>query len=678
MPNGYPARNMLAGQSSPYLIQHAENPVHWRPWGEDALREAAQTGKPILLSVGYAACHWCHVMAHESFENPEIAALMNQLYVNVKVDREERPDVDQIYMAALHAMGEQGGWPLTMFLAPDGRPFWGGTYFPPDSRYGRPGFPQVLKAIEKAWREDRDNVERNAAALNDHLQALSKPPDGVHPPTGAVFDTLATRLLQLSDPVHGGLRGAPKFPNAPMTEIWLRAVDGNPDSEQATAFLHAMTAMCQGGIYDHIGGGLARYSTDEKWLVPHFEKMLYDNAHFIRLLARAYQLRPDDLFRVRIEETIAWLVREMRQPGGAFASSLDADSEGEEGRFYVWTVKEIDDVLGADAELFKKAYGVTQAGNFPESNLPGANVLSLPTGLQSNSEEEASLAASREALLAIRNKRIRPGIDDKILADWNGYMIRALAEAGFVFKRDDWIDLADGAFRFICESMSEDHELSHAWRDGVHVRPGLATDYGAMANAAISLHQVKGMYSYLESAGEWMAILQRDYADGHGGYYLTSKSAGDIAIRPRADSDEANPSGASQILEAMTRLARITGDAERLDDAHRLAGSLHAAAVNSGHGSAGFANALDTLLNGRHAKLFVDKPEDAEPWLDLLRQTPDPSITWQIVTGGESSTHMGIELTPPAKRPAAILCSDGACSAPLTDPEALADALKNS
>ncbi len=677
MSNGYPARNMLAGQSSPYLIQHADNPVHWRPWGEDALREAAETGKPILLSVGYAACHWCHVMAHESFENSEIAALMNQLFVNVKVDREERPDVDQIYMAALHAMGEQGGWPLTMFLAPDGRPFWGGTYFPPDSRYGRPGFPQVLTAVEKAWREDRDNVERNAAALNDHLQSLSRPPDGVPPPTRAVFDTLAARLLQLSDTVHGGLRGAPKFPNAPMTEIWLRAAEGNPDNEQATVFLHAMTAMCQGGIYDHLGGGLARYSTDEKWLVPHFEKMLYDNAHFIRLLARAYQLRTDELFRVRIEETIAWLVREMKQQGGAFASSLDADSEGEEGRFYVWTVDEIDEVLGADAEQFRNAYGVTQAGNFTESNIPGANVLSRPVGPGTIDVDEARLAGSREALLTVRDKRIRPGIDDKILADWNGYMIRALAEAGFVFKRNDLVELADQAYHFICESMSDNHELSHAWRDGVHVRPGLATDYGAMANAAISLCQVKGIISYLEDAAKWLAILERDYSDGHGGYYLTSKDAGDIAIRPRADSDEANPSGASQILEATTRLARITGNAERLEDAHKLAGSLHAAATKSGYGSAGFANALESLLNGRHAKLFVDNPEDAEPWLEVLRQTPDLSLSWQIVTTGEATTHMGIELTPPTKLPAAILCSDGACSAPLTDPSSFAEALKS-
>ena len=319
------ARNLLAGQSSPYLLQHAANPVHWRPWGDAALTEARQTNKPILLSIGYAACHWCHVMAHESFENAEIARLMNQLYVNVKVDREERPDVDQVYMAALHAMGEQGGWPLTMFLTPDARPFWGGTYFPPDPRYGRPGFRQVLQAVENAFRQQPGDVEKNAAALQDHLLALSAAPDAPQAPAQAVFDAFAERLLTLHDEANGGIRGAPKFPNAPMTEIWLRAARGNVPSPHAKAFLHTMERISQGGIYDHLGGGIARYSTDEIWLVPHFEKMLYDNAHYIRLLTRAWQIDQRKLFRDRIEETIAWLARELGQPGGGFAASLDAD-----------------------------------------------------------------------------------------------------------------------------------------------------------------------------------------------------------------------------------------------------------------------------------------------------------------------------------------------------------------
>ncbi|MCB1461486.1 MAG: thioredoxin domain-containing protein [Nitratireductor sp.] len=671
----FPQRNLLAGQSSPYLLQHADNPVHWRPWGEEALSEARETDKPILLSIGYAACHWCHVMAHESFENPQIAALMNQLYVNVKVDREERPDIDQVYMAALHALGEQGGWPLTMFLAPDGRPFWGGTYFPPQSRYGRPGFPQVLEAIEKAYRTERQTIEKNASVLNAHLQELSQPPGRPANPDLSMFDTFATRLLAMHDLTNGGLRGAPKFPNAPMTEIWLRAACRKPEADFRKAFLHTLERISQGGIYDHVGGGLARYSTDENWLVPHFEKMLYDNAHYIRLLTRAWQLDSRPLFRVRIEESIEWLTREMRMPGGAFASSLDADSEGEEGRYYVWTKGDIDEALGNNADLFSNAYDVTLSGNFHESGIPGANVLNRLNVEPGTRQEEELLAQCRNVLFALREKRIRPGLDDKILCDWNGYMIQALAEAGFVFNRKDWVELAETAFRFICESMAVDGEFSHSWRDGIHVRPGLATDYGSMANASIALNGATGNGQYLEKAGQWLAILERDYTDGQGGYYLTSLKAGDITVRPRADFDEANPSGASQILEAVIRLARLTGDPSLFDRARKLAANLYSASMNATHGSAGYANASHSLLNGRHAKIYADEPADAEAWIDILRHTPDPSLTWQIVPAYRKDSHFGLELIPPPNRPAAILCSDNACSAPLTSPQAFREAL---
>ncbi len=342
-------RNLLANESSPYLRQHADNPVHWRPWGAEALAEARATGKPILLSVGYAACHWCHVMAHESFENDAIAAVMNELFVNVKVDREERPDIDHIYMAALQAMGEQGGWPMTMFLDPEGRPFWGGTYFPPERRYGRPGFPEIMRAISNAWHTEPDKLLQNGAALQNHLQALSQPGSAQSMPAPADVANFAQNLLTLHDETNGGIRGAPKFPNAPLTEVWLRAARGDAGSRSGKAFLHTIERISEGGIYDHLGGGLSRYSVDDRWLVPHFEKMLYDNAHYLRALVWAFKLDPKPLFRRRIEETIRWAVREMQMPGGAFASSLDADSEGEEGRFYVWSEAEIDRLLGADA-----------------------------------------------------------------------------------------------------------------------------------------------------------------------------------------------------------------------------------------------------------------------------------------------------------------------------------------
>ena len=359
--------NLLRHERSPYLLQHADNPVHWRPWGPAALAEARSTNRPILLSVGYAACHWCHVMAHESFEDPETAALMNQLFVNIKVDREERPDIDSIYMNALHALGEQGGWPLTMFLTPAGAPFWGGTYFPPEPRWGRPGFRQVLQGIAEAYQRGDAAVETNAAALLRAVAAMSATRPGDLPgPT--LLDSVRRSLLSLVDRERGGLRGAPKFPNPPIFRFLWQESRRTGDEDAAAAVHALLRAMSQGGIYDHLGGGYARYSTDAEWLVPHFEKMLYDNAQILELLAFAHAARADPLYAARAEETVGWLIRDMSaelvEGRAAFAASEDADSEGEEGRFYVWTETEIDELLGADAAAFKTAYDVTPGGNW--------------------------------------------------------------------------------------------------------------------------------------------------------------------------------------------------------------------------------------------------------------------------------------------------------------------------
>ena len=361
------AANLLGQQTSPYLLQHAENPVHWRPWGQDALAEAAAAGKPILLSIGYAACHWCHVMAHESFEDPDTAALMNTLFVNIKVDREERPDIDHLYMAALHGLGEQGGWPLTMFLAPDGAPFWGGTYFPPTPRWGRPSFRQVLQGVAAAWHERDTMVTQNTAALRRMLERQSAVQGG-ELPTQTHLDAVNAALLRITDPDQGGIRGAPKFPNPPIFRfLWQNAFRTGATAGQDALHL-LLERMSQGGIYDHLGGGYARYATDAIWLVPHFEKMLYDNAQILELLAFAHAHRPDPLYAARAAETVGWMIRDMTAAEvdgrAAFAASEDADSEGEEGRFYVWTEAEIDALLGADAVAFKRAYVVTPEGNW--------------------------------------------------------------------------------------------------------------------------------------------------------------------------------------------------------------------------------------------------------------------------------------------------------------------------
>ena len=400
------AANLLRHQTSPYLLQHAENPVHWRPWGADALKEAADADKPILLSIGYAACHWCHVMAHESFEDPDTAALMNTLFVNIKVDREERPDIDHLYMSALHGLGEQGGWPLTMFLAPDGAPFWGGTYFPPTPRWGRPSFQQVLHGIAAAWRDRDTMVMQNTGALRQMLERQSSV-DAGDLPTPTHLDAVGVALLRITDPDQGGIKGAPKFPNPPIFRfLWQNAFrTGVPAGQDALHLL--LVRMSQGGIYDHLGGGYARYATDAVWLVPHFEKMLYDNAQILELLAFAQAQRPDPLYAARAAETVGWMVRDMTAAEvdgrAAFAASEDADSEGEEGRFYVWTEAEVDALLGADAVAFKRAYDVT-----PEGNWEGHTILRR-VGAAGSAADEAVLARCRDVLFAVRARRIRPG-----------------------------------------------------------------------------------------------------------------------------------------------------------------------------------------------------------------------------------------------------------------------------
>ncbi len=671
MTHNLPPRNLLGDESSPYLRQHATNPVHWRPWGTPALEEAAASDKPILLSIGYSACHWCHVMAHESFENESIAGVMNALFVNVKVDREERPDIDQLYMNALHAMGEQGGWPLTMFLDPQGRPFWGGTYFPPTSRYGRPGFPDLLKAISHAWKTEREKIQANGAAMQDHLAGLSAAPrNSALPPRNAARD-FATRLLPLHDPENGGIRGAPKFPNAPITEAWLRLANGSADSQAGRAFLRTIDRISAGGIYDHIGGGLSRYSVDGEWLVPHFEKMLYDNAHYLRALVWADRLDSRETFRQRIEETIAWAAREMRVEGGAFASSLDADSEGEEGKFYVWSAEEIRALLGTQANRFIHRYGISDAGNFEGRNIPN-----LLRAEPLSPQEEAEYSQMRAVLLVARSGRIRPGRDDKVLADWNGYFIRALAEAAFAYKRGDWLSLARDAYRFISESMCVEGRLAHSWLDGVAVRPAMATDYASMGAAALTLFETTGEASFIDQAIAWQAVLDADYQDGAGGYFLTSKEAQGLIARPRCDVDEANPSGSSQILENLVRLAALSGRTEFLEAAWSLTANLQGSLGEQRFGIAGYHNALHTLQHQRHVHIQARDRDAAESFLDCLRRQADPALTFEVSEPNRAMLFMGAQIAGAANGNRAVLCTQETCSAPMTSPEELAAALK--
>lgn len=683
MPNAATHNNRLAGETSPYLLQHRHNPVDWWPWGPEALAEARRSQRPILLSVGYAACHWCHVMAHESFEDDATAAVMNELFVSIKVDREERPDIDQIYMSALHHLGEQGGWPLTMFLAPDASPFWGGTYFSKTAQYGRPAFKDVLREVARIFREEPDKVAKNRDALTKRLaeraHAASPANIGV-----AELDETATSIARATDPVNGGLRGAPKFPQPAMLEFLWRAGARTRDERFFSTTALALTRMSQGGIYDHLGGGYARYSTDERWLVPHFEKMLYDNAQILDLLALDFSRSRNPLYRERAVETVGWLTREMRTAEGGFASSLDADSDGEEGKFYVWSLEEVRQTLGAadaapyaagdSAAFFAAEYDISAAGNFE-----GQNILNRLNDLPDIPGQSERLAMLRSMLQHARDRRVRPGLDDKVLADWNGLTIAALAHGATVFDTPGWLDLARGAFDFVARSMSRGDRLGHSWRDGKLLLPGLASDYAAMIRAALALFEATGEPPFLDTAMRWQRALDTHYADTeHGGYYLTADDAEGLIIRPHSTVDDAIPNHTGLIAQNLVRLAALTGDAEWRTRTDVLFAALLPRAAENVFGHLSLLNALDLHLRG-HEIVVVGEGDKADALLAAARRLPHASCIVLHVARGEvlSSLHPARAKLDAVNGAAAFVCRGQSCSLPVTELEALVALVMN-
>jgi uncharacterized protein YyaL (SSP411 family) len=660
--------NRLAGETSPYLLQHKDNPVAWWPWGPDALAEATRTNKPILLSVGYAACHWCHVMAHESFEDELTAATMNALFVNIKVDREERPDIDQIYMAALHHLGEQGGWPLTMFLTPEGEPVWGGTYFPKLSRYGRPAFVDVLHEVARLFREDQGTIDNNRTALMARLAQRARPEKKVTLGTREL-DNAARQLAGAIDSIDGGLRGAPKFPQPALLEMLWRA--GLRSGEERFFALVELTLerISEGGIYDHLGGGFSRYSVDDKWLVPHFEKMLYDNAQLLELLALAYQRGGNPLYRRRARETVGWLEREMLTPEGAFAASLDADSEGIEGKFYVWSLQEISDILGdTDAAFFADHYDVTAEGNFETHN-----ILNNLARRQRSEADETRLAALRAALMAARDARVRPGLDDKVLADWNGLMIAALVNAGIIFGEPSWIDMAARAFHFIVKSMTRADRLGHSWRDGRLLFPGLASDYAAMIRAALALHEATGARAFLDWAVQAQTAFDRHYADPDtGGYFLTADDAEGLVIRPAATTDDAVPNANAVAAQNLVRLALLTGNDAWREQADRLFDGLLSLAAENLFGHLALLNALDLRL--RAAEIVVTGP-DAERFAAAALKLPflDRIVLRAASAQSLPPAHPAQAKIAATAGTAAFVCVGETCSLPLTQVHQIAE-----
>ena len=665
-------QNRLAQETSPYLLQHKDNPVDWWPWGPEALAQAKAGNKPILLSVGYAACHWCHVMAHESFEDDATARVMNELFVNIKVDREERPDIDQIYMSALHHLGEHGGWPLTMFLTSDGEPIWGGTYFPKTSGYGKPAFVDVLREIARLFREEPQKIEQNRAALMSELSATARANMGATIGIDGL-NSAARQLGGIIDPVNGGTRGAPKFPQAALFELLWRAGLRTGEARYFAAVEISLDHICEGGIYDHLGGGFSRYSVDERWLVPHFEKMLYDNAQLLELLAIAYQRTGKALYRQRAHETVEWLKREMTTGEGGFSASLDADLEGEEGKFYVWSYDEVIKHLGVeDGEFFARHYDVTPAGNFE-----GHNILNRLNPLPHTDADEARLGALREKLLAVRALRVRPGLDDKVLADWNGLMIAALVNAGLVFDEPSWLETAARAFGFVAGTMTRGDRLGHSWRNGKLKFPGLASDFAAMVRAALALYEATGKSTYLDQALSWQHALDRDYVNVETGtYYLTAADAEGLVIRPAATTDEATPNHNAVATQNLIRLAVLAGDDVWRRKADRLIGAIAPQVAENLYMHMALLNAIDLRL--RAAEIVVTgEGEGAEALLAVARDAPPLSRIVLHAASAEAlpENHPARAKIAAAQGPQAFICVGETCSLPATNPAELTAAI---
>ncbi len=658
--------NRLAEETSPYLLQHQDNPVDWWAWRPEAFAAAKAHNKPVLLSVGYAACHWCHVMAHESFENQDVAALMNRLFVNIKVDREERPDIDHIYQTALAVMGGQGGWPLTMFLTPDGEPFWGGTYFPHPARYGRPGFMTVLEQIADAFQRGDPAVAQNRDAITQAVRRATEDaaPGQLAP---ALLQPMADKLLELVDWRHGGIGGAPKFPQTGALAMLWRAWWRHGVTRYRDAVTLALRQMAQGGIYDHLGGGFARYAVDERWLVPHFEKMLYDNALLVELLSQVWAETRHPLLAERVDETIGWVEREMRVEGGGLAASLDADSEGEEGKFYVWDAAEVLSLLGAeDARFFSEVYDVRPGGNWEGSTI--LNRLGAPEPL--DAEAEQRLARCRETLLAARAPRIRPGRDDKTLADWSALMIAALTRAAMMFDRPDWLALARQAYDFVVQRMDAgNHRLYHSYRAGKPGAHGLLEDYAGMGLAACRLAMATGDDAYLNQAARWADVIETHFADPRGGYAHSANDGEALIARPRPIHDQATPSGNGLTAALLVSLYQLTGAPLWAERAQALFNAFGGEVTRNFFGLSSFLMAYEDFVHPTQIILAGDV--DPAMLQAAWRHAP-PGASIQCLAAGAqlAAAHPGHAID--ASSPAAYVCADMTCSLPLTDADALA------
>ena len=656
--------NRLAKATSPYLLQHADNPVDWYEWGAEALERARREDKPILLSVGYAACHWCHVMAHESFEDEETARLMNECFVNIKVDREERPDVDAIYMDAVQAMSGHGGWPMTVFLAPDGRPFYAGTYFPPEDRHGMPSFRRILDAIAEAWRDERDKVTLQGEKV---IEAISRQaPASDEPLTEQVLRDAHEGIRQAFDPEWGGFGPAPKFPQ-PMTLEFLLRCDLRGWEGALEMVTTTLDRMARGGMYDQVGGGFHRYSTDRTWLVPHFEKMLYDNAQLARLYTHAWQVTGDEGFARIARETLDYLLREMRHPDGGFFSAQDADSEGEEGTFFVWTWNELVEVAGEDAA---DALGAT-----PDGNWEGRNILWRPDPKWRVDGE------ARQRLFERRELRPKPMTDDKVLAAWNGLAISALAVTGRALGVSKYVDAAASAADFVLSALRrDDGRLLRAWRDGRTSGPAYLDDYALMAAGLLDLYETTFEVRWFEEARSLADELIRLFHDKQG-FFQTGSDAERLVIRPKELFDNAVPAGNSVAAEVLQRLALFTGEAEY--EGHTVS-ALRAVRDLLTRAPTGFGHALgavDLYVSASREIAIAGDPDEKETraLIEEVWRRYLPNAVLAAIRPGDDAAARTIPLLegrgPVDGKAAAYVCERFVCQRPVTEPDELAAAL---
>jgi len=668
--------NRLSRETSPYLLQHAHNPVDWYPWGEEAFEKARSENKPILLSIGYSACHWCHVMEHESFENEKIAALMNELFVNIKVDREERPDLDEIYMNAVQMLTGRGGWPMTMFLTPDRKPFYGGTYFPPQDRQGMPGFLRILTAVSQAYRERPQDVEKSVSEILNALQRMAKSQETSQSFSASILADGAEQVARAYDADNGGLGQAPKFPNAGVYELFLRHYSRSNNERFLEMVVHTLTKMAQGGIYDHLGGGFHRYSVDAKWLVPHFEKMLYDNAQLLRIYAHAYTLTREPLFKSVIEETLGYLLREMFHPQGGFYSTQDADSEGDEGKFFVWTGEEINRLLGeADGEIFCRMYDVGEPGNFDGKSIlhPILTVDQASKFFRKESSEIQDLVANAKRKLFVeREKRIKPFRDEKIITAWNGLMLSGLAEAIKIIDNPAALDAARKTVEFIFTKMFRDDFLLHSYKDGQAKLLGYLDDYAFLAVGLLDLYEAMFERSYLDRAIQLTDIMLREFWDERdGGFFFTGKSHEQLISRAKPIFDASIPSGNAMATQLLLRLNHFTGKDQYRASAEKILRSYYDAMESQPFGFAHMLCALDLYLQGAKEIVIVGNPDEAavRKFIDEINSIYLPNKVILTVRPGASLSQISPLLegkTALDGKPTVYVCENSTCSAPVT------------